>query len=209
VTLQTEYEFFLPKGFVDDAGTVHRKGTMRLATARDELEPLRDPRVRDADDPFLTIIVLSRVVTSLGSIGTITPREIESLFAADLAYLQDFYGVINFGSPNDVADILDDAEARLVEAIELARSVERERERARAASKSAARRPNPVVVDDEDGDDGDGAGVAGAIDADALAARLQARWGDTSGDADDESDEVPVVASPKRARVEELGSRSG
>ena len=76
---------------------------MRLATARDEIEPLRDSRVTGADDPYLTILVLSRVITELGSLRQITVREIENLFAADLAFLQDLYGIINFGSPADVA----------------------------------------------------------------------------------------------------------
>jgi hypothetical protein len=82
---------------------------MRLATARDEIEPLRDPRVQGADDPYLTIIVLSRVVTELGSLSAVTPREIENLFAADLAFLQDLYGVVNFGSTADVRAFLKEA----------------------------------------------------------------------------------------------------
>ena len=80
--LQTEFDFTLPKGYVDSTGTLHRVGTMRLATARDEIEPLRDPRVSGPDDPFLTVIVLSRVVTRLGTLSQVTPREIENLFAA-------------------------------------------------------------------------------------------------------------------------------
>jgi hypothetical protein len=100
--LRTEFDFVLPKGLVDDDGTLHREGTMRLATARDELEPLRDPKVRDADDPYLTVIVLSRVITSLGTKSRVTPRDIEGLFAADLAYLQDFYSVVNFGTDVEI-----------------------------------------------------------------------------------------------------------
>ncbi|MDH3731509.1 MAG: hypothetical protein OES13_10385 [Acidimicrobiia bacterium] len=100
--LQTEYEFTLPKGFVDSDGTLHRTGTMRLATARDEIEPLRDPAVTDADDPYLTIIVLSRVITALGSKTSVATTDVEGLFAADLAFLQDFYGIINFGDPADL-----------------------------------------------------------------------------------------------------------
>jgi hypothetical protein len=100
--LRTEFDFVLPKGLVDDDGTLHREGTMRLATARDELEPLRDPKVRDADDPYLTVIVLSRVITSLGTKSRVTPRDIEGLFAADLAYLQDFYSVVNFGTDEEI-----------------------------------------------------------------------------------------------------------
>jgi len=86
---------------------------MRLATARDEIEPLRDPRVQGADDPYLTIIVLSRVVIELGTLSAVTPREIENLFAADLAFLQDLYGVINFGGPGDVRAFLAEANAAL------------------------------------------------------------------------------------------------
>jgi hypothetical protein len=100
--LQTEYNFTLPKGYVDSAGVLHRTGTMRLATARDEIEPLRDQRVTSADDPYLTILVLARVVTDLGTVPQVGVREIENLFAADLAFLQDLYGIINFGSPADV-----------------------------------------------------------------------------------------------------------
>lgn len=103
--LQTEFDFTLPKGYVDSTGTLHRVGTMRLATARDEIEPLRDPRVSGPDDPFLTVIVLSRVVTRLGSLSQVTPREIENLFAADLAFLQDLYGIINFGSPEELEEL--------------------------------------------------------------------------------------------------------
>lgn len=100
--LQTEFAFTLPKGYVDKHGTLHRRGTMRLATARDEIEPLRDPRVSGADDPFLTVIVLSRVLTELGTISQVTPNIIEGLFTADLAFLQDFYGIVNFGDPADL-----------------------------------------------------------------------------------------------------------
>src|SRR3954471_1492539 len=103
--LQTEFEFTLPKGYVDSTGTLHRAGSMRLATARDEIEPLRDPRVSGPDDPFLTVIVLSRVVTRLGTVSQVTPREIENLFAADLAFLQDLYGIINFGSPEELEEL--------------------------------------------------------------------------------------------------------
>jgi hypothetical protein len=98
VSLRTTYEFALPRGYVDDHGALHRTGTMRLATARDELEPLRDPTISGPDDPRLTIVVLARVVQTLGSLELVTAHEIEGLFAADLAYLQDFYGVINFGT---------------------------------------------------------------------------------------------------------------
>jgi hypothetical protein len=103
--LQTEFEFTLPKGYVDSNGTLHRAGTMRLATARDEIEPLRDNRVNGPDDPFLTVIVLSRVVTRLGTLSQVTPKDIENLFAADLAFLQDLYGIVNFGTAAELAEL--------------------------------------------------------------------------------------------------------
>jgi hypothetical protein len=104
--LQTQYEFVLPRGYLDEYGVVHKRGVMRLATARDELEPLRDPTLQGPDDPRLTILVLARVVRTLGTMELVTPHEIEGLFAADLAYLQDFYGVINFGTPDDIDALL-------------------------------------------------------------------------------------------------------
>jgi hypothetical protein len=113
MALKTEFAFTLPRGFLAADGTVHRRGVMRLATARDEIEPLRDPRVQGADDPYLTIIVLARVITELGTLSAVTPREIENLFAADLAFLQDLYGVINFGGPADVRAFLSEADAAL------------------------------------------------------------------------------------------------
>ena len=104
--MQTRYDFTLPRGYVDEKGEVHRTGTMRLATARDELEPLRDPTIDGPDDPRLTIVVLSRVVERLGTLDLVTRHEIEGLFAADLAFLQDFYGVINFGSQAEYEELL-------------------------------------------------------------------------------------------------------
>lgn len=106
MSLQTRYEFTLPRGYVDAQGVVHRDGVMRLATARDELEPLRDPMIDGPDDPRLTIVVLARVVERLGTLELVTAREIEGLFAADLAFLQDFYGVINFGSQAEYEELL-------------------------------------------------------------------------------------------------------
>ncbi|MDT4933695.1 MAG: hypothetical protein QOK11_1587, partial [Pseudonocardiales bacterium] len=104
--LKTSYEFTLPRGYVDSAGRLHRTGTMRLATARDELEPLRDPSVAGPDDPRLTILVLTRVVERLGDLELVTSHDIEGLFAVDLAYLQDFYGVINFGSQEEYDELV-------------------------------------------------------------------------------------------------------
>jgi hypothetical protein len=121
--IQTEYEFVLPRGYIDEAGALHKRGVMRLATARDELQPLRDPTISGPDDPRLTILVLARVVKTLGTMPMVTPHEIEGLFAVDLAYLQDYYGVINFGSAEDIEAVLaaqrDDA-ASTSEAVEQA-----------------------------------------------------------------------------------------
>lgn len=92
--LRTEYPFILPRGYVDDAGTVHRDGVMRLATARDEILPQRDPRVRE-NDAYLTVLLLARVVTRLGGMTGVTTGTIEGLFASDLAFLQDLYRRVN------------------------------------------------------------------------------------------------------------------
>jgi hypothetical protein len=92
--MQTEFPFVLPRGFVDENGEVHREGAMRLATAYDEITPLRDPRVQ-SNPGYLVVILLARVITRLGTLRTINPRVIENLFSADLAYLQDFYRQIN------------------------------------------------------------------------------------------------------------------
>lgn len=92
--LQTEFDFTLPCGFVDERGNLHRAGTMRLATAIDEIEPLHDPRVQ-ANQAYLTILLLSRVTTRIGNISPVHPTVIEQLFSADFAFLQDLYVRIN------------------------------------------------------------------------------------------------------------------
>jgi len=91
---QTEIEFELPKGYLDETGTLQRRGTMRLATAADEILPLRDPRVQQ-NEAYLAVIVLSRVVTRLGSLSEVHTGVIENLFASDLAYLQRLYEKFN------------------------------------------------------------------------------------------------------------------
>ena len=92
--LQTEFAFTLPLGYVDAEGNLHKDGIMRLATAFDEIAPLRDPRVHN-NPAYLLLILLSRVITRLGTLEQINPKTIEGLFAADLAYLQDLYHRIN------------------------------------------------------------------------------------------------------------------
>jgi|SRR5215469_6524322 len=92
--IETEFPFTLPRGYFDAEGNEHREGVMRLATAFDEIAPMRDQRVQ-ANPGYLVIILLSRVITKLGDITYITPKVIEGLFSADLAFLQDFYQRIN------------------------------------------------------------------------------------------------------------------
>ncbi|MCI0438199.1 MAG: phage tail assembly protein [Chloroflexi bacterium] len=92
--LQTEFEFTLPKGFVDRDGAVHRHGVMRLATAMDEITPLRDPRVRN-NEAYLSIMILSRVITRLGTMPEVNTGVLERMFTADLSFLQEFYRSIN------------------------------------------------------------------------------------------------------------------
>ena len=91
---ETEFSFVLPKGYVDRNGSLHREGKMRLATAADEIIPLRDPRVQQ-NPGYLTIIQLSRVITSLGEMPTVDTRVVEGFYTTDLAFLQDFYQRIN------------------------------------------------------------------------------------------------------------------
>jgi len=98
MSLQTEYSFELPKGYVDKEGNVHKTGTMRLATAADEILPMKDPRVQQ-NQSYLSIMILSRVVTQLGDLKSIDVRVIENLFTADLAFLQDLYQNINQVDP--------------------------------------------------------------------------------------------------------------
>jgi hypothetical protein len=92
--IQTEYEFRLPVGYQDEEGSLHRDGTMRLATAADEILPLKDSRVQ-GNQAYLIVILLSRVITRLGSVAQVNPKVVEGLYAADLAYLQEFYNNIN------------------------------------------------------------------------------------------------------------------
>jgi hypothetical protein len=92
--MRTEIPFTLPRGLVDDQGGVHREGTMRLATARDEIEPLRDPEVR-RNEAYLSVLLLARTVTRIGDFTEITPELIEGLYAADFDHLQRVYERVN------------------------------------------------------------------------------------------------------------------
>lgn len=94
MAFETEFTFTLPRGYVDDTGMIHKTGTMRLANAADEILPLRDPRVQQ-NPGYLTIILLARVITKLGSLPAVDTKTIEKLFTMDLAYLQDLYERLN------------------------------------------------------------------------------------------------------------------
>ena len=94
MAFQTEFPFTLPKGYIDRDGEVHREGMMRMANAADEILPLKDPRVQQ-NPGYLTIILLARVITKLGTLPAVDTRTVESLFTMDLAYLQDLYERVN------------------------------------------------------------------------------------------------------------------
>ncbi|MFP5270862.1 hypothetical protein [Coleofasciculus sp.] len=98
--IQTQFEFDLPKGYLDGEGNLHRKGVMRLARAIDEIVPMRDPRVK-SNPAYATVIILSRVILRLGALDEVTPTVIENLFACDLNYLQQFYRQINELEPDN------------------------------------------------------------------------------------------------------------
>lgn len=104
MTFQTEFEFSLPHGYVDEGGNLHKDGIMRLATAADEILPLKDPRVQ-SNPAYLSVILLSRVITKLGSLHNISPRNIENLFVSDMAYIQDFYQRINENASNVIKTV--------------------------------------------------------------------------------------------------------
>ncbi len=179
--LRTEFPFTLPKGLVDADGRVHQEGVMRLATARDELEPLNDPKVRDADDPYLTVIVLSRVITQLGTLSRLSPRDVEGLFAADLAYLQDVYAAINFGTEQEIERVLAGPAAPPERAAPTPTgALARERTAPLAGTPRAAARPTEPTPTPEPEPDGPRIGEDGI--------------------------ELPT---PRRARIEEVGRSSG
>jgi len=92
--MQTQFPFMLPRGYIDTAGQVHREGVMRLAIALDEIETVRDPRVQ-ANEAYLPVLLLSRVIVQLGAFLPVTPEIIAGLFVIDLAYLEDLYQRIN------------------------------------------------------------------------------------------------------------------
>lgn len=196
VGLRTEFDFVLPKGLVDEEGTVHREGTMRLATARDELEPLSDPKVKDADDPYLTIIVIARVVTGIGARTRLSPKDVEGFFAADLAYLQDFYSIINFGSDDEIA--------ALTASVDAARG-------ARRYAPAAASVPASGTLEAPEPAAAPAAPAAAPDSAEAPARRPAAAPKRTSAVEQDDltphydEDGMEVPTPSRRARIEEVG----
>jgi hypothetical protein len=110
---QTEIEFELPKGYLDESGELHKRGAMRLATAADEILPLRDPRVQQ-NEAYLTVIVLARVITRLGSLAEVSTGVIERLFASDLAYLQRLYERFNSSEATEPTAITGKGPRRMI-----------------------------------------------------------------------------------------------
>ena len=92
--LKTEYEFILPRGYVDKEGNLHREGVMRLANAKDEIVPLNDLRVQ-RNRAYLIIVLLSRVISRLGNLNEVNTGVVENLFASDLRFLEEMYNRIN------------------------------------------------------------------------------------------------------------------
>ncbi|MFE0046127.1 hypothetical protein [Streptomyces albireticuli] len=91
---RTEFTFELPRGYVDEDGNVHHDGAMRLATARDELRPQIDLRVKE-NPAYLSVVLLSQVITRLGTLRDVHAGVVERMYATDVAFLQDFYRRIN------------------------------------------------------------------------------------------------------------------
>lgn len=102
MTLQTEFNFTLPRGYVDSEGTLHKEGVMRMATAFDEIAPMKDSRVQ-SNPGYLAVILLSRVITQLGDLDQVNPKVIENLFSADFAFLEDMYRRVNDQGHNKIS----------------------------------------------------------------------------------------------------------
>ena len=103
-TFQTEFDFTLPMGYVDESGNLHKEGKMRLATAADEILPMKDPRVQN-NPSYLTVVLLARVVTRLGTLPMMNTNIVENLFSKDFTYLQDMYNRVNQDGSNTVGAI--------------------------------------------------------------------------------------------------------
>jgi hypothetical protein len=110
MTLQTEFNFTLPLGYIDKEGNIHKTGIMRMATAFDEIAPMKDPRVQ-GNPGYLAVILLSRVVTQLGDLELVNPKVIENLFSADFAFLEDLYRRVNDQGHNKIPAICPSCEA--------------------------------------------------------------------------------------------------
>jgi hypothetical protein len=110
--MQTEFDFHLPRGYVDGQGQVHRAGRMRLATALDEIESIQDPRVQ-ANEAYLPVILLSRVITRLGGLEGAPPQVVGNLFASDLAYLEDLYLRLNSQDAILLSSVCPNCQARI------------------------------------------------------------------------------------------------
>ena len=159
--LQTEFAFTLPQGYSDDEGTLHREGTMRLATAADEILPLKDPRVQ-ANPSYLTVVLLSRVVTRLGSLSEVTPHVIEGLFVADVAHLQELYERVNVRGADSVDAVCPDCGEAFEVALDHAPG-------APGFEEEASADPTPEASDRTgvmEGNPGPGLGLGGGVEFD-------------------------------------------
>lgn len=92
--LLTEFTFILPRGLVDANGVIQQQGVMRLATARDELLAQKHRHVQ-AYPEYVTLVLLSQVITQLGTLEAVSPEDLENLFTQDLAYLRELYNRVN------------------------------------------------------------------------------------------------------------------
>lgn len=220
-SLKTEYRFTLPKGLVED-DQLHRDGTMRLATARDELEPLSDPKVKDPEDPYLTVIVLSRVITRLGERSRLHPKDIEGLFAADLAYLQDVYAAINYGTEQEIELAL---EGRRAPAPIRPAPPDAHRPRPTTMEEAAAGAEDPAAGAEDPAATtapqwAPGSGRLGPL-ATAVATGPDEAYGEFAHDgvqdavqdatlnAAQDAEEEMELPTPRRSRIEEVGRSTG
>jgi hypothetical protein len=91
--ISTEFPFTLPIGYGAPDGSLCRQGNMRLATAHDEFQAMRDPRVQ-ANPAYLVVVALARVV-SLDKVDVMSTLIIEELFLRDFTFLQKLYNKVN------------------------------------------------------------------------------------------------------------------
>jgi len=92
--------FFLPFGFLWE-DKLYRKGHIRLATIRDEIE------IQNSDDLAMTaryrdVLLLAKVITDFEALKPVTVEMIECLYEADFLYLQALYKELNGETDEEV-----------------------------------------------------------------------------------------------------------